>query len=143
MFKGLGVRGGGVRRDYKKDKQLPDKNGKVSGLLVWQQAMRLAEKASTYEGISTEELYGLTTQIRRAVVSVPANIAEGNGRRTRKDYVNFLRIAQGSLREVETYLILVTEVQLTRREKTSPLLEQASSVARLLNRLIQALEETP
>jgi len=87
-----------------------------------------------------DERYGLTVQIRRAAISVPANIAEGNGRRTRKDYVSFLRIAQGSLRELETYLLLVVEVNLATREATEPLLLQLESVARLLNRLIRALE---
>ena len=87
-----------------------------------------------------EEQYGLTSQIRRAAVSVPANIAEGSGRSTRKDYVNFLRIAQGSLRELETYLLLIPEIGLGQQETVEPLLKQVGSVARLLNRLIQALE---
>jgi four helix bundle protein len=92
-----------------------------------------------------EELYGLTSQIRRAATSVPANIAEGNGRRTRKDYIGFLHIAQGSLRELETYLILLVEVGLLSEEDTTPQLQQIDSVARLLNRLIQSLtiRQTP
>jgi len=86
-----------------------------------------------------EELYGLTSQIRRAAISIPANIAEGSGRTTKKDFVNFLRIAQGSLRELETYLLLVTEMRLVTPEWCTPLLRQVESVGRLLNRLIQAL----
>jgi four helix bundle protein len=86
-----------------------------------------------------EELYGLTSQIRRAAVSIPANIAEGSGRTTKKDFVNFLRIAQGSLRELETYLLLTTEMNLVIPEMTTSLLAQVESVGRLLNRLIQAL----
>ncbi len=110
-------------------------------LLVWRQAMDLARDCYLLtKRLPREELYGLSSQIRRAATSVPANIAEGNGRRTRKDYVSFLRIAQGSLRELETHLILVTEVHLVRREEVAPLLAQLNSVARLLNRLIQALE---
>ncbi len=110
-------------------------------LLVWQQAMDLARDCYFLtKELPREELYGLTSQIRRAAISVPANIAEGNGRKTRKDYVSFLRLAQGSLREVETYLILIVEINLAQKEAVALLLTQLGSVARLLNRLIQSLE---
>ena len=110
-------------------------------LLVWRQAMDLARECYLLtKQFPREELYGITGQMRRAAVSVPANIAEGNGRKTRKDYVSFLRIAQGSLRELETYLILVVEIQLAQKATVSLLLTQQASVARLLNRLIQSLE---
>ena len=113
-------------------------------LLVWRQAMDLARDCYFLtKKLPREELYGLTSQIRRAAVSVPANIAEGNGRGTRKDYVSFLRIAQGSLREVETYLILIVEIRLAQQEVVSPLLAQVGSVARLLSRLIQSLLPNP
>ena len=99
-------------------------------LLVWRQAMDLARDCYFLtKKFPKEELYSLTSQIRRAAVSVPANIAEGNGRGTRKDYISFLRIAQGSLREFH----------LAQQEIVAPLLAQVSSVARLLNRLIQSL----
>jgi four helix bundle protein len=110
------------------------------GLLVWRQGMELAKSCYFLsKRLPREELYGLTSQIRRAAVSIPANIAEGSGRTTKKDFVNYLRIAQGSLRELETYLLLVTEVSLATPQVISPLLEQVESVGRLLNRLIQAL----
>lgn len=113
-------------------------------LLVWRQAMDLARDCYFLtKKLPREELYGLTSQIRRAAVSIPANIAEGNGRGTRKDYVSFLRIAQGSLREVETYLILIAEIHLVQEEVVAPLLAQGSSVARLLSRLIQSLLPKP
>jgi len=113
-------------------------------LLVWQQTMDLARDCYFLtKNFPKEELYSLTSQIRRAAVSVPANIAEGNGRGTRKDYVGFLRIAQGSPRELETYLILVVEIKLSQQEVVAPLLAQVSSVARLLNRLIQSLQPNP
>jgi four helix bundle protein len=111
------------------------------GLLVWRQAMDLARDSYFLtKEFPKEELYGLTSQIRRAAVSIPANIAEGSGRSTRKDYVNFLRIAQGSLRELETYLLLVPEIGLVQSEAVEALLARVGSVARLLNRLIQAIE---
>jgi four helix bundle protein len=110
-------------------------------LLVWRQAMDLARDCYFLtKHFPREELYGITSQMRRAAVSVPANIAEGNGRKTRKDYVSFLRVAQGSLRELETYLILVVEIKLVQKEAVTALLTQLGSVARLLNRLIQSLE---
>jgi four helix bundle protein len=113
-------------------------------LLVWRQAMDLARDCYILtKNLPREELYGLTSQIRRAAVSVPANIAEGNGRGTRKDYVSFLRIAQGSLRELETHLILIVEVRLAQQDLVAPLLAQVGSVARLLNRLIQSLLPNP
>lgn len=113
-------------------------------LLVWKQAMDLARDCYFLtKRLPREELYGLTSQMRRAATSVPANIAEGNGRRTRKDYVNFLHIAQGSLRELETYLILIVEVELLSEEGTSPLMNQIDSVGRLLNRLIQSMTSIP
>ena len=85
-------------------------SSKISGyrdLVVWQRAMELAE--ATYlltKRFPPDEQYGLTSQARRAAASVAANIAEGYGRQTRASYVSFLRIAQGSLKELETHLIL-------------------------------------
>ncbi len=86
------------------------------------------------------ELYGMTSQMRRAAVSISANIAEGSGRGTRKDYQQFLRIAQGSMRELETYLLLCPEIDLTTPEQVQPLLTQLESAGRLLRALIQSLE---
>jgi four helix bundle protein len=113
-------------------------------LLVWRQAMDLARDCYFLtKNFPKEELYGLTSQIRRASISIAANIAEGNRRGTRKDYVSFLRIAQGSVRELETYLILITEIHWAQKEVITPLLAQVGSVARLLNRLIQSLQPKP
>lgn len=114
------------------------------GLLVWRQAMRLATSCYTLtKGLPREERYGLTSQIRRAAISVPANIAEGNGRATRGAYIGFLRIAQGSLRELETYLLFLVEAKLMSPEAVEPVLRQLDSVARLLNRLMQSLHSAP
>jgi four helix bundle protein len=85
-----------------------------------------------------EELYGITSQIRRAAGSVPANIAEGNGRESRKEYIQFLRIAQGSLKELETHLLLAARVGLTSTNAVEPPLAQSESQGKQLRALIRA-----
>jgi len=83
----------------------------------------------------------MTAQIRRAASSVPANIAEGYGRETTKEYLRFLRIAQGSLKEVETHVLLSARVNLCSVEQITPLLSQADQLGRMLRSLIRKLEE--
>ena len=109
-------------------------------LLVWQQAMELA--VSTYEVTKSwpkEEIYGLTSQIRRAATSVPANVAEGYGRESRASYQQFLRIAQGSLKELETHLLIAVRIGLTSEASVGPLMILSESVGKLLRLLIRKL----
>ncbi|MFT3879465.1 MAG: four helix bundle protein [Gemmatales bacterium] len=87
-----------------------------------------------------EELFGMTSQIRRAAVSIPANIAEGNGRENTGEYIQFLRIAQGSLKELETHLIISSEVGLSTMQKCRPLLDQTEQVGKMLRSLIRSLQ---
>ena len=109
-------------------------------LLVWKQAMQLAKACYLVtRSFPKEELYGLTAQIRRASSSIPANIAEGSGRGSRRDYVQFLRVAQGSVRELETHLLLSVEVNLVAPQAIGPIQKQVESVAILLGKLIRAL----
>ncbi|MBE9200605.1 MULTISPECIES: four helix bundle protein [unclassified Nodularia (in: cyanobacteria)] len=113
-------------------------------LKVWQEGMNLAE--ACYELTMTfpkEELYGMTSQIRRASTSIPANIAEGYGREYRLEYIKFLRIAQGSLKELETHLLLSSraKIGLTDTQSASPILRQCESVGKLLRALIRSLEK--
>ena len=111
-------------------------------LRVWQEGMNLAEMS--YQVTKTfpkEEMYGMISQIRRAAVSVPANIAEGYGRENRGEYIQFLRIAQGSLKELETHLLLATRVNLTTQPETSPVLKQCETVGKMLRSLIRALQQ--
>ena len=81
------------------------------GLIAWQKAMDFVDaiyKATT--GFPREEVFGLTTQLRRAVVSVPSNIAEGQGRASPKEFLHFLSIAHGSLREAETQVTIASRL---------------------------------
>jgi four helix bundle protein len=109
-------------------------------LLIWQQSIELA--ADVYRLTRSwpkDELYGLTSQARRAATSVPANIAEGYGRENRGSYVQFLRIAQGSLKELETHLLVAERVQIATETQLKPLLAQSESVGKLLRASIRKL----
>ncbi|MEJ0044481.1 MAG: four helix bundle protein [Rhizomicrobium sp.] len=110
-------------------------------LSVWQQAMTLAETCySLTRAFPREEMFGMTSQIRRAAASVAANIAEGHGREATGSFIQHLRIAQGSLKEVETHLLLAVRVKLARLELVDPVLEQCQSIGKMLSALIRSLE---
>jgi four helix bundle protein len=110
-------------------------------LRVWQEAVKLAEICYRLtKNFPKEELYGMTSQIRRASVSIAANIAEGYGRKHKKEYIQFLYIAQGSLKELETHLLIAQRVEISSSEDINPILTQCDSVGRLLGGLIRAIE---
>ena len=111
-------------------------------LEVWQLAMTLAEQC--YQLTATfprEETYGLSAQIRRAAVLIPANIAEGYGRNQTGNFLNFLRIAQGSVRELETHLLLASRLNVVDVERATPCREVAIRVSKMLRALIRSIEE--
>jgi four helix bundle protein len=111
-------------------------------LRVWQEAMALAENVyRATAGFPREEMFGLTQQARRAAVSVPANIAEGYGRENTGAYQQFLRIAQGSLKELETHLLLAGRLGLLPETEAEPLLRQSSAVGKMLRSLIRSLDK--
>ena len=113
-------------------------------LEVWQMAMTLA--ADCYRltaDFPRDEIYSMTAQIRRAAASVPANIAEGHGRENTGSFIQFLRIAQGSLKELETHLLLAERVKLTTAERAGPLLETCQRVGKMLRALIRSLQAGP
>ena len=83
-----------------------------------------------------EELYGLTSQIRRGAVSVPANIAEGYGRHSTKDYQRFLKIARGSLFELQTLIDISNELEFLIKDQFGSLYEQTLEIDRMLSSLI-------
>jgi len=110
---------------------------------VWQIGMDLVE--STYRlsaQLPDEEKYGLKSQVQRAAVSVPANIAEGYGRLHRGDYIRHLSIARGSLMELETLVTLTVRLGFVRRDEATVLWDQAQSVGKMLRRLIESLTTT-
>jgi four helix bundle protein len=110
-------------------------------LKVWQEAMNLAELSYKITlAFPKQETYGMISQIRRSAVSVPANNLEGYGRKTRKQYLQFLYIAQGSLKELETHFLLSVRVELASSQTITPALDLCGSVGRLLFLLIRALE---
>jgi four helix bundle protein len=85
------------------------------------------------------ELYGLTSQARRAAAAIPANVAEGYGRESTGAYQQFLRIAQGSLKELETHLLIAERIGLASTETLTPLLQKAESIGKMLRQLIRKL----
>ena len=108
-------------------------------LIAWQKAMVLAESIyRTTAQLPKDEQYGLISQLRRAGVSVPSNIAEGYGRHSKAELARFLRIALGSVREIETQVILAGRLQLTDRDALRKLLADAEEVAKIINGLIRA-----
>jgi len=112
------------------------------GLIVWQKAMDLA--VETYRLTSkfpASENYRLVSQITRAAASVPANIAEGNARATKRDYANFLAIARGSLMETETLLMLAIRLQFVPQEETEHALGLVTEISKMLTVLRSRLNE--
>jgi four helix bundle protein len=111
-------------------------------LRVWQAAMDLT--VAVYAASSNfpqAELYGLTSQMRRAATSVPSNIAEGYGRESTKSYVHFLKTARDSLNELETQLILSERLKLATTVQVAPLLEAINAIGKMLNALIRSLQD--
>jgi four helix bundle protein len=112
-------------------------------LIVWQEAMNLAEMVYRLtERFPKDEAYGLTSQLRRAGTSIPANIAEGYGRDSKGAYLQHLRVAQGSLKEFETHVLLAERVDLADKDVVAALLAKSEVVGKLLRGLIRALENS-
>lgn len=115
----------------------------VKQLQVWQKGIELCE--AVYQArrqFPDGERFGLTTQMRRAAVSIPSNLAEGYGRGTRPDYRQFVRIARGSAFELETQIILARRLAFLTDEAANVLLAKVREVLRMLNGLIRSLGES-
>jgi len=113
-------------------------------LILWQKAMGFVEEVYRVSSrFPREEVYGLTAQIRRAAVSIPSNVAEGQGRRSRRDFRRFLRVAHGSLREAETQIVLAERLHYLSPDDRIALLRLSSEIGRLLNGLARSLSREP
>ena len=109
-------------------------------LVVWQKAMTLVEWVyAITKTFPADERYALTSQLRRASVSVPSNIAEGYGRHSTKDYIRFLQIALGSAYELETQLELSTRLQLVGESEVKEALELCAEIEKMLIALASKL----
>jgi four helix bundle protein len=111
-------------------------------LFAWQKAIELV--TAVYDATRSfpkEELFVLTSQLRRAAISVPSNIAEGQGRGQGREFCHHLRIAYGSLLELETQLIVANALGYLPAKKIDALLDRSAEVGRLLNGLLKSVRE--
>lgn len=109
-------------------------------LLVWQKARLLVKHVYlVMDAMPKEECYGLTGQIKRAVISIPSNIAEGSSRRATPEFIRFINMATGSLAELETQLMLAQDLGFIERNNVSELLSETDEISRMLQGLYNAL----
>lgn len=112
-------------------------------LIVWQKSRILAKEIYTLiRELPKNEQFALASQMQRAAISVPSNIAEGYGRHYRPDYIRFLNIARGSCYELETQIILCVDLDYCSEERVASSISRLQDVKRLLNALIGKLEMT-
>ncbi|TMA09515.1 MAG: four helix bundle protein [Deltaproteobacteria bacterium] len=109
-------------------------------LTVWKKAMELVtEIYKATEGFPKEEGYGLTSQLRRAAVSVPCNTAEGQGRLTKGEFQQFLGYARGSLLEMETLILTAGNLNYLKENQLAELLDLSAEVGKILNGLLSSI----
>ena len=110
-------------------------------LITWQKGMLLAEELYKITAmLPKEERFGLSDQLRRAGVSIPSNVAEGFGRESSNEYVRFLKIARGSLYEVETQLYLCINVGLIQKSQTASAFALCAEIGKMLTTTIRTLQ---
>lgn len=110
-------------------------------LRIWQDAMTLSVACyQLTQSFPKDEMYGMTSQIRRSAVSIAANIAEGHGRENTGSFIQFLRIAQGSLKELETHLILSERVRLASTGPIDDAVVSCEALGRQIRALIRSLQ---
>ncbi len=110
-------------------------------LVVWNKAMELVmEIYRLTQAFPKEEIFGLISQLRRSAVSIPSNIAEGQGRLSRGEFRVFLGNARGSLSELETQILIAQKLDYLKESEAAGLIELASEVGRILNGLIGSMK---
>ncbi len=110
-------------------------------LIAWQKAMKFVTGIyAVTQRFPSEERYGITNQLRRAAVSVPSNIAEGQARFSQREFHHFLSQARGSLVEIETQLLIARDLNFLQPAQTDELLFAAAELGRLLNGLIASVK---
>ena len=110
-------------------------------LEVWKDSMILVKKVyGVTSSFPESERFGLSSQLQRAIVSVASNIAEGSGRGTKRDFINFLNHARGSLYEVMTQLEIAASLKYTSRENVDKFIEDCEGLARRINALINSMK---
>jgi four helix bundle protein len=111
-------------------------------LIAWQKGMQLVMAIyDATDGFPAHEMYGLVSQLRRAAVSVPSNIAEGKAHYSNRDFVRFLRHSRGSLAEIETQVLIAEQRKYVSGEQAKQLAEQLDELGRVLSGLINSLQD--
>ncbi|MDR1603422.1 MAG: four helix bundle protein [Gracilibacteraceae bacterium] len=109
-------------------------------LIVWQKSMALAKEVyQIVKKLPKEELYSLSVQMRRAAVSIPSNIAEGQARNSTKEFIQFLSVARGSKAEIQTQMLLCVEIGYLANTDILEAMGLAEEVGKMLSALIQKL----
>lgn len=109
-------------------------------LIVWQKSIDLVEKVyQITNSFPKEEVYSLTSQIKRSAISIPSNIAEGYGRRTTPDFIHFLHIARGSLYEIRTQLEISKRIKYINETELLSMIDNCKEIEKMLNSLIKSL----
>ena len=111
-------------------------------LFVWQKSMEIVTVVyKETRNFPKEEIYGLTSQIRRCAVSIPSNIAEGFGRKSQQDFIRFLKISMGSLFELQTQLRIAKNLEYLEEGKFNAVFEETREIERMLSAFIQSITD--
>ena len=109
-------------------------------LIVWQKSMAVVKLIYVEtRSFPREEIFGLSSQMRRAAVLIPCNIAEGQGRASKKEFKQFIAVARGSILELQTQLQIAADLEFIRAENAELLIERTEELLRMLNALIKSL----